>query len=242
MIGAFNRALALVLSLAVVGPVAAEAEGRPPWKVESARFPLGSDERLDLLITQFYKTPKNAALALELASNQVMKYDRTATDVDKATALKGLAQAAALAPDDAHVSAWTGVLKCLEARDVSSKAYAKEGLDLLDQAVARIPHDLGVLLIRASIAQEAPADFKRAGEAQADLESIVEQVQRTPDLATRYDLDLAEVHRKLGLAYRAAGDVRKARAQWERAVQVAPTGTEAQKARRLLKKTPAPAE
>ncbi|MBI4862717.1 MAG: hypothetical protein HY815_21020 [Candidatus Riflebacteria bacterium] len=202
----------------------------------------GSEERIDRYLTLYYKNQRDPKVVTELGANYAVKYADTGTDQDMNLAKKYLNEAAKLDPNGAAALAWLGLVQCLEARNGVSLEAAQRGLDRLDWALNREPDNLDLRVLRATVGLEAPREFNRIDQAIADLEYVGKRLRENPALSRQVEIDPSEVHHKLGLGFRAKGDIVKARQAWEAAVKSGPETLDGKKAAKLLKKHPAPRE
>ena len=138
-----------------------------------------------------------------------------------------------LVPADPEVLAYLGSARTLVGREtwhpLTKLVELREGTALMDRAVELAPDDAVVRLVRASSRLRLPAFLQRDGDACADLERIV--ARAAPALGS---VRMAEVHFKLGQAYRARNDGERARAEWAKAVEAAPGSPWGRAARRRL--------
>jgi len=137
---------------------------------------------------------------------------------------------------DPEVTAYLGSARTLVAREawnpLEKLRGAREGGRLLDAAVAAAPDNVIVRILRADTSLRLPAFFDRVHHARTDLERVLSLVQAAPSRLP--PVRLAEVHFKLGEAYRIDSDRARARAQWAQAAALAPHSRWAQAARRRL--------
>jgi hypothetical protein len=154
----------------------------------------------------------------------------------RAAALLGEAMDAL--PGDAVVRVHLGSARLLEAKRAfafwTKGRLAREGLALVDRAVADAPDDVEVRFIRGRSTYALPSFFRRGDEAASDLawvaaraEAAVSEGRLAPDVAAAalfYD----------GVCRAERDDSDGARASWVRAMAIAPGSTHAEAARSRL--------
>ena len=192
----------------------------------------GSTERIQRFLKVAAQHPGDPAPLVELGANYAVRYTDTHHKGDKQDAEKYLQAALAIDPKLAAPGAWRGLMRCSEARGKMSFGPAKEGLGQIDEAIAKQPDNLDLRVLRASVDLELPGNFNRSGEALADLQACLV----SPEKARQWDLDLSEIHLKIGKCFRAKGDLAHARSEWEAAVKANALSPEGQEASRLLVK------
>ena len=93
----------------------------------------------------------------------------------------------------------------------------KQGLAVMDEAVAAAPNEPKVRLARALTTSALPGIFGRGGESRNDFTKLVELAQSNPAKFERGDLQI--VFYEGGLAARRAGDETRASALWKQALE-----------------------
>jgi hypothetical protein len=93
----------------------------------------------------------------------------------------------------------------------------KQGLAVMDEAVAAAPNEPKVRLARALTTSALPALFGRGAESRKDLADLLETAQSNPAKFEKGDLQI--VFYEGGVAAERAGDPARASALWKQALQ-----------------------
>jgi tetratricopeptide (TPR) repeat protein len=88
----------------------------------------------------------------------------------------------------------------------------RQGLRVMDEAVANAPDDPQVRLGRALTTQALPGIFGRADESRGDFLQLADLAKKTPGKFSASDLQI--VYYNAGLAAKARGDVSRAQELW----------------------------
>lgn len=140
---------------------------------------------------------------------------------------------------DPRVQVYYGSLRLLEASRIWAlwKKYAlsKNGIQLMDTAVAAAPHDLEIRFVRAITTSHLPGFFHRQQQSRDDFAYMAARVE--PALVRRkLDPRLAAASLfQYGISLQQQGNQVAAEAEWRRAIRLAPDARAAQEARKALK-------
>ena len=128
-------------------------------------------------------------------------------------------------PDDAVVTVYFGSTRLIEAEHTwalwRKNSLSKQGIQLMDSAVAAAPQNLEVRFVRGATERELPGFFGRKRQAQDDLKTIV----TAPEPVRRAWLEpklIAASFYYYGLDCESAGTKREALEAWRTSVRVAP--------------------
>jgi len=113
---------------------------------------------------QVAASPDDLAANRNLGKLLTRKYDATERSSVHDEAEGYLDKAVAIDGKDALALTYSGLLKCLYARDKKNKESAREGLALIDKAREIDPENLGIAFISGSICIEVPKDWNRREE------------------------------------------------------------------------------
>jgi tetratricopeptide (TPR) repeat protein len=145
-------------------------------------------------------------------------------------------------PEDALIRAYAGSAELLLARYASApwtkQRHARQGLGLLDAAVAQAPNHLEVRLVRGLATSHLPDPFGRAAQSRRDIARAARQARehlqanRPADPAAAAAAAAALYH--YGVQLQHDGEVARARALWRQALEIAPDTRGGERARREL--------
>ena len=124
-------------------------------------------------------------------------------------------------PADQLARVYLGSAFTLRSRDLGfgpKKLQAlKQGLALMDEAIAAAPTASKVRLARALTTSALPRIFGRAGQSRKDFEQLVQAAEQSP---TRFEIgDLQTIFYHAGLAARDAGDKVRAQTLWKQGLR-----------------------
>jgi tetratricopeptide (TPR) repeat protein len=192
----------------------------------------GTEVEISRQLSRVRREPGNPRALIDLGAQFAIRASEQGYPSDVEDARKYLHQGLSIEPQNALGKAWLGALRCIEAKIRGSKAFVRDGLRQLDQGVAMDSGNPRLRLLRGSVNLELPREYNRTSQA---LEDLLE-VNSNPAAARAASLDMAEVHLKLGKAYRANGNMAQAQEMWRQVVAESPHSTEAAAANKLLQK------
>lgn len=144
-------------------------------------------------------------------------------------------------PDDALVTVYFGSLRLAEADRTwalwKKNSLSKQGVQLMDRAVASAPENLEVRFVRGATERELPAFFGRKQQALEDIAAIV----RTPEPTLRQGLEPRLASASFyyyGIDCASAGQKTEAAKAWRTAMRLAPDSPPGQSAAEKLKALP----
>ena len=168
-----------------------------------------------------------AAAAITLASpaeRGIEDLYRRALLGDKAAVEQTIArleEALRTEPKNEVARVYLGSAYTLRSRDLGfgpKKLQAlREGLRVMDEAVANAPNDPKVRLGRALTTQALPGLFGRAAESRSDFLKLAEMAKTAPGKFSAADLQI--VYYNAGLAAKANGDTTRAQDLWREALR-----------------------
>jgi hypothetical protein len=127
-------------------------------------------------------------------------------------------------PDDPLILAYAGSTQLLEASKTLAiwrkGKLSKQGLDALDEAVARAPEDPEIRFIRAASTYHLPSMFKRSEQSRADFQWLASRVAGAVSAGTLDPRLGAAALYHHGLLQERAGDKEGARVSWREAVRI----------------------
>jgi hypothetical protein len=125
---------------------------------------------------------------------------------------------------DARVMAYTGSIRLMEADRAMAPwkkgRLAKEGVQLLDQAVKAAPNDIEVRFVRAASTSHLPRIFGRARQSEADFAWLADRVSAAAKSGVIEARLAAAALYHHGANRDRAGDRNGARAAWTEAARV----------------------
>lgn len=145
-----------------------------------------------------------------------------------------------LEPKNAEALGWYGSVLTMRGRDewlpLLKIKYVNDGLKKMDKSVELDSNNITVRMVRANTCLALPENiFHRTEVAVQDFEHLLSLREAQPDV---FDEDLlASIYLGLGNAYKKKGDILKARANWQKVVDVAPNSEQMQEAKKLLADT-----
>lgn len=120
---------------------------------------------------------------------------------------------------------YCGSLRLLEAQHTwalwKKNSLSKQGIQLMDAAVAAAPRDLEVRFVRGATERELPGFFGRKQQAEEDLKAVVSDGSVANPEALQPRLAAASFY-YYGLAREAAGNKQDAAEAWRKSVRTAP--------------------
>jgi tetratricopeptide (TPR) repeat protein len=192
----------------------------------------GTEVEISRQLSRVRREPRNPRALIDLGAQFAIRASEQGYPSDVEDSRKYLRQGLAIDPQNALGTAWLGALRCIEAKIRGSKSFVHDGLRQLDQGVAMDSGNPRLRLLRGSVNLELPREYNRTSQALTDLLAV----NSDPGAARAASLDMAEVHLKLGKAYRANGNMAQAQAMWRQVVAEAPSSREAASANKLLAK------
>ena len=130
--------------------------------------------------------------------------------------IEKLEEALRVQPKNELARVYLGSAYTLRSRDLSfgpkKLQTLREGLRVMDEAVANAPDDPKVRLGRALTTQALPGLFGRAAQSRSDFLRLAEMAKTTPAKFTAEDLQI--VYYNAGLAAKANGDAARAHDLW----------------------------
>ncbi|MDQ3413545.1 MAG: hypothetical protein M3480_00985 [Verrucomicrobiota bacterium] len=121
-------------------------------------------------------------------------------------------------PDDQLARVYLGSTYTLLSRDLplgpAKLSALRKGLALMDEAAAAAPADAAVQLNRAITNQALPAFLGRRKVARAQLDRLVEQIEKNPSALIPNDRQL--LYLNAGEAAARAGEMERAQVLWQR--------------------------
>jgi hypothetical protein len=145
-------------------------------------------------------------------------------------------------PEHHLLRAYLGSAYTLRSRDLfpgpSKLRYLKDGLKLMDDAVAAAPQEISVRFIRALNNFNLPAFLNRRDNARSDFKILLTEVSQ-PSTATHLNLQTKQaIHYYAGLVHRQLNDLPTARSSWEAGLGLDATSSLGKKMALELKKLP----
>jgi hypothetical protein len=127
-------------------------------------------------------------------------------------------------PDDALILAYGGSTQLLEAAKTLAiwrkGKLSRQGLEALDQAVARAPENPEIRFIRAASTFHLPSLFRRSEQSRADFEWLAARAARAVEAGTLDQRLGAAALYYHGLLQERAGDNGGAGSSWREAVRI----------------------
>ena len=143
-------------------------------------------------------------------------------------------------PDDPLITVYFGSLRLLEAQHTwaiwRKNSLSKQGIHMMDQAVAECPKSLEIRFIRAATERNLPSFFGRQEQAASDLNYIV---QHAPEAVQKGEFEprlAAATFFFYGDWCRAQSRLQDAKQAWEMAVNIAPSSNGGRKSSAELTK------
>ncbi len=141
-------------------------------------------------------------------------------------------------PADPLVMVYNGSLRLLEAQHTwalwKKNSLSKQGIELLDRAVAAAPANPEVRFVRGATERELPGFFGRRQQSKDDMAKLANELDKS-SLEPRL---VAAIYYDYGLDCAEAGKQAEAVAAWKKSVSVAPESHSGQAAARKLKALP----
>ncbi|MEO7723471.1 MAG: hypothetical protein ABIU29_02095 [Chthoniobacterales bacterium] len=169
------------------------------------------------VVTGALALPNNPAVSALYA--RALAGDKTAVT----ECIAALEKVLAARPNDQLARVYLGSTYTLLSRDLplgpAKLSALRKGLGLMDEAAAAAPGDAAVQLNRAITNQALPAFLGRRKVARAQLDRLVEQVEKNPSALIPNDRQL--LYLNAGEAARTAGDRKRATELWQRGLLIA---------------------
>ena len=183
-----------------------------------------------------------AALAATPEERQIEELYRRGLMGDKAAVeqcIAKLEEGLRLQPKNDLARVYLGSAYTLRSRDQgfgpNKLRTLRQGLRVMDEAVANAPDEPKVRLGRALTTQALPGIFGRAGESRSDFLKLAEMAKATP--AKFEDSDLLIIYYNAGLAAKNAGNAARAEELWREGLRHGNDATIKQKIEAELAKT-----
>lgn len=147
-----------------------------------------------------------------------------------------LQKAHSLSPNDDEVQAYLGSATTMVGRDswniLTKISNVNKGIKMMDQAVARLPENIAVRMVRANNSLDLPKFFKRKEIAKKDFQHLETLIVK-PSSNIAPDIK-AEVFYQLGKFYKREGNILLAREYFKKAVNASPNSPWGKESERSL--------